>query len=423
MARVALVDADPSESVAIGGALRTAGHDVLEWTHARSALEHLLPRAPDALIVGGDLPDARGLDLLARLRAAHVRRFPALFLSSDWTDANRGRSIGASDHLLRPVTPTDLVVTVERLMRDEPLGLDLPGAGGLAFGRYALKRILGRGSFGDVYEAFDSARGGPVALKVLAPSHDPDDLSRFVREARILSRVKDAHVVAMLDAGLVEGRAFCAMRLVKGPPLEAHLRAKGTLSGRETLALLWGLLRALHALARMDLVHRDMTPRNVILEGGNVARPVLIDFGLAKRARDQALTGPDMILGTPGYIAPEVVIGAEADSRSDMFAAGVLAVEAITGKHPFAGLRGMALMRRMTDCPVEVPLHLPPRTRAFLERLTAIDPDLRPATPLEALAGVGQLVDELAERTTQPPPAVPPRSPSSSSTKALDLHA
>lgn len=423
MARVALVDADPSESVVIAGALRTAGHDVLEWSRARTALEALLPRAPDALIVGGDLPDARGLDLLARLRGAHVRQFPALFLSSDWTDANRGRSVGASEHLLRPITPTDLVVTVERLIRDEPLGLDLPGgADGLAFGRYALKRLLGRGSFGDVYEAFDASRGGPVALKVLAPSHDPSDLARFVREARILSRVKDAHVVAMLDAGLVEGRAFCAMRLVKGPPLEAHLRAKGTLSGRETLALLWGILRALHALARLELVHRDVTPRNVILEGGNVARPVLIDFGLAKRARDQALTGPDMILGTPGYIAPEVVIGAEADSRSDMFAAGVLAVETITGKHPFAGLRGMTLMRRMAECPVEVPPHLPPRTRAFLQRLTAIDPDLRPATPLDALYSVGQLVDELAESTT-PPPAATPRPPSSASTKALGLGA
>lgn len=408
MGRIAIVDSDPQERVSLAAALRGAGHEALEWAGARTALDELVVRAPDLLLIA--LSDASGVDMVARLRSCHARPFPVLLVSADPADARRASVVGASQHLMRPVAVETIAQAAERLLRLEPLEHDLPcSEDGLVFGRYTLKSILGKGSFGAVYEGFDTRRGGPVALKVLSPSvEDLDDLARFVREARVLSRVEDAHVVPMLDAGVMEGRAFCAMRLVKGPTLDAHLRARGPLGEDETVAMLTGLLRALDALARKQLVHRDVTPRNIILEGGKTARPVLIDFGLAKRAHDQGLTAPDVLLGTAGYIAPEVVCGSEADPRSDMFAAGIVALHALLGRHPVEGLRHLALIQAMADVPVPMPAHLSSGLRQLLEHLTALDPEMRPPSPAVALTMLSRL-SRLGPDTAPLPRPVPVR--------------
>lgn len=396
MARLAIVDADPQERASVSAALRAVGHEVLEWGLARASLPALLAREPDALIVARDLPDGDALDVIARVRARHARPFPVLVVSDDAVDAARATAVGATQHVTRPVDLVRLVAAVTQAIREEPLGLDLPrSADRLVFGRYSLMSVLGRGSFGMVYEAWDASRRLPVALKVLAPAVDgPDDLARFVREAQVLSQVQDPHVVPMLDAAVVDGRAFCSMRLVPGTTLDVRVQRR-VLSEREALALLRGLLQALHALAQQALVHRDVTPRNVILEDGAVARPVLIDFGLAKPAQDQGLTGPDVLLGTPGYIAPEVVCGAPADLRSDLFSAGLVVLCALLGRHPFDGLRGMALVHAVTERPVPIPAHLSAGTRLLLGRLTDIDPARRPARPVEALASLGRLAHSL----------------------------
>jgi CheY-like chemotaxis protein len=406
VARLAIVDADPQERASIVATLRAVGHEVLEWGLARAALTTLLAREPDALVVARDLADGDGLELVARLRAQHKRPFPTLVVSADAADAARAAAVGATLHVKRPVDLTRLIAAVAQAIREEPLGLDLPrDEERLVFGRYSLLSVLGRGSFGMVYEAWDVRRRAPVALKVLAPAVDgPDDLARFVREARVLSRVHDPHVVTMLDTAVVDGRAFCSMRLVPGVTLDVRVQRR-VLSEREALALLWGLLQALHAMAQQGLVHRDVTPRNVILEDDEVARPVLIDFGLAKPAQDQGLTAPDVLLGTPGYIAPEVVCGAPADIRSDLFSAGLVVLCALQGRHPFDGLRGMVLVRATAERPVPIPVNLSPGTRVLLARLTHLDPDQRPARPVDALATLGRLAHSLGRSADDVVPA------------------
>lgn len=409
MATAVVVDADPQERARVAAALAQAGHAVQECRGARAALQALTPRAPDLLVVALDLPDGAGLDLVARARALHARPFPVVVVSDDAADAARGRAVGATAHALRPLDAAALAHLALRLLDEEPVGLDLPGAAtGLAFGRYSVWRAIGRGSFGVVYEAWDALRGEAVALKVLAPeAAEPEDLARFVRESRVLARVDDPHVVAMRDAGVVDGRAYCAMRLVRGPTLERHLRDAGPLPEAAGLALLRGLLRALDALAADGLVHRDLTPRNVLLEGACPAQPVVIDFGLAKPALDQGLTAPDIILGTPGFMAPEVITGAEADARSDLFAAGVVALQALAGRHPFDGLRGMALLQAMAEVPPAIPPHLGAGARALLAWLTAVDPARRPARPAEALEALEQAAGEagVSPPTTTPAPS------------------
>jgi CheY-like chemotaxis protein len=401
--KIAVVVADPQERALIAAAARSSGHDVVERDRARGALDVVLPA--DVLIVGADLPDGHGLDLVARLRLLETPSLPVVLVSADPLDANRGRSVGAQQHLLRPLDPERVRAVLARAqVKEEPIGLELPREGGLVFGRYTLHRLLGRGSFGAVYEAWDAGRGGPIALKVLEPVvDDPQDLARFVREAQVLSTIDDPHVVSMLDAGLVEGRAFCAMRLVRGPTLDFRILTEGPLTERQGLALLWGLLRALHSVAAAGLVHRDVTPRNVILEGARATRPVLIDFGLARATHsDQGLTGPDVILGTPGYVAPEFVQGDPVDVRSDLFSAGLVALYSLAGRHPFDSLRGLPLLRAMAERPAPVPEHLSPGTRALLERLTAIDPAARFARPTDALLELGRLATKCSGRYARP---------------------
>lgn len=393
MGRVVLVNPDAEERASLAATLRVAGHEVVEWSRSRSALEALGRRVPDAFVVASQLTDGSGLDLVARLRSTHDAPVPIVLVSDDAFAAETGRLVGATETLLRPVDPVALLAALDHASDPSP-GLDLPrGPEGLVFARYRLRRVLGQGSYGAVYEAWDARRGLPVALKVLSPAvEEPDDLERFVREARVLSRVQNPHVVPMIDAGLYGGRAFCVMRLVDGPSLDARLTHVGWLRERDALTLLRGLLTALDALAREQLVHRDVTPRNVILEGARVSCPVLIDFGLAKRAHDQALTAPGVILGTPGFIAPEVIEGGQADPRSDLFAAGVLTLEALTGRHPFDGVRGMSLLHLMTERSAPLPDHLSPGARALITRLTALDPADRPATPAAALAELERVV-------------------------------
>ncbi len=421
MGHVAIVDPDREERACLAAALRAAGHAVVECSRSRAALEAFVARPPDAVVIAADLPDGSGLDLAARLRSTHRVDLPIVLVSADPAVERVARVVGASHTLLRPVDPVDLLTALDEACDAPPLAPDLPRDDeGLVFARYHLRRVLGQGSYGAVYEARDARRGTAVALKVLSPSvDDPDDLQRFVREARVLARVHEPHVVAMLDAGLYGGRAFCVMRLIDGPTLDARLRHAGPLREREAMALLAGLLRALRAVGEQQLVHRDVTPRNVILEGASAARPVLIDFGLAKRVHDQALTAPDVILGTPGFIAPEVVLGAQADARSDLFSLGVLVVQALAGRHPLDGVRGMALLHAMAEAPVPVPLALSPGLRALLARLTALEPAARPATPAEALADLERVA--LDALTDAPPIALPAVSDAEPTRKATTV--
>lgn len=399
MATIAVVDSDPAERVAVAAGLRRVGHDVLEWSRVTPSRHALFEHAPDLLLIAAELPDGSGLDYAARLRARHPAPFPIVTLSTDPDDRARSAAAGAADLALRPVELEPLMLLVGRLLhasQTHRARLELPrGADGLAFSRYAVRGVLGRGSYGIVYDAWDLRRDEGVALKVLDPMDDDEDvLARFVREARVLGEVDSAHVVPMLEAGVADGRAYCAMRRLHGPTLEAHLLSHGTLPEHRGLTLLWGLLSALDALARRDLVHRDVTPRNVILEDGRAARPVLIDFGLAKRALERGLTSPDVILGTPGFIPPEVICGHEADARSDLFAAGLVVLNALTGQAPFPGLRGMALLRQTVTTPPPVPAWLSASAQRLLSRLTALSPAERPSSAQAALEELANLAWE-----------------------------
>jgi len=208
-------------------------------------------------------------------------------------------------------------------------------------GRYRVIELLGEGGMGRVHLAEDDALRRKVALKTLKRT-DESSQRRFVREARSAARVSHPNLCPIFEVGEEGGQPFLAMELLSGETLSARLR-RGPLTPPEALDLAEDLLSALAALHDAGVVHRDVKPSNLFLtpHGGK-----LVDFGLARElpsevARSIAsatdFTSPGLIIGTPGYMAPEQVLGQPVDARADLFAAGIVLYEALTGRRPFPG--------------------------------------------------------------------------------------
>jgi serine/threonine-protein kinase len=235
----------------------------------------------------------------------------------------------------------------------------------------AIDDELGAGGMGRVFRARDERLGRAVAVKVLRPESagDPDFRARFSREARTLAQLEHPGIVTLYDFGTAPGGdIFLVMQLVPG----GSLAERGPLPLPEAVALARELSAALAYAHSRGVVHRDIKPENVLL--GEDGRPKLSDFGIARivdPARDERpLTRPSVVLGTPGYLAPEARAGAPVDARMDVYALGAVLFFALTGRHPDgATVSGSALAAA-----------LPPGATALapvLARAMAIDPSHR----------------------------------------------
>ncbi|WP_437733531.1 serine/threonine-protein kinase [Sorangium sp. So ce1335] len=213
---------------------------------------------------------------------------------------------------------------------------------GARAGDYVVDRLLAQGGFSFVYRATHAERGTPVALKVLhadLASH-LDAVLRFEREIEVIRRLDHPNVVRILEHGRLDGgHPFYAMELLEGSSLDEHLRARGSVSPADALALLEPLCSALEAVHRCGVVHRDIKASNVFVsEEHGRRRVVLLDFGVAKLlgAPGPALTSSRHILGTPAYISPEQLVGGPIDLRADVYALGILTYRMLVGAPPFA---------------------------------------------------------------------------------------
>jgi hypothetical protein len=216
-------------------------------------------------------------------------------------------------------------------------------------GKYRLERLLGRGGMGAVYEATDLRLGRGVAVKIMTGDlfGDPSAQRRFRREARTSARLAHPNVVSVHDYGqLAAGGAYLVMELVRGRTLRDELRREGRLDAGLCADLFEQVLEGVKAAHAAGIVHRDLKPENVLIVAGAGEKraPVvkLLDFGIAKTtvldaADTVSRTAPGTLLGTFGYMSPEQLQGQDADERTDLFAVGVMAAEAVTGERPFRG--------------------------------------------------------------------------------------
>jgi serine/threonine protein kinase len=266
---------------------------------------------------------------------------------------------------------------------------------GQEVGPYRLDRRLGQGAMGVVYSATRDD-GERVALKLLRPERAAESVSlaRFIREARIAAGIDPRHVVPILELGEAGGITYLAMPYYDGGSLAQRIALRGALEIDETAQLAAQLGRGLDELHGRGVLHRDVKPSNVLLDATGGA--ALSDFGLARAPDSTRLTAEGQILGTPHYLAPELIEGLEASEATDIYALGCVLYECLVGEPPFAG-RGITAIgfAHLTEPPPDPqerrPDLSPDLSRALLTALEK-DPAARPTsgTALARMLHVGR---------------------------------
>ncbi|MSW43615.1 MAG: Stk1 family PASTA domain-containing Ser/Thr kinase, partial [Actinobacteria bacterium] len=269
-------------------------------------------------------------------------------------------------------------------------------------GRYQVLALLARGGMATVYQALDLRLDRVVALKVMHRhlAEDPDFVARFHREAKSAARLTHPHVVAVYDQGTAAGLIYLAMEYIPGRNLRDVIHQFGPLSGEQALVMLEPVLEGLAAAHAAGFVHRDIKPENVLISDDG--RVKVADFGLARALstnNTSATTG--LIIGTVAYLSPEQVEHGDADGRSDVYAAGILLYEMVTGDVPHDGDSPLAVAYKHVNSDVPVPSKsragIPPEIDALVVTATRRDPKLRYQRAIDFLADVRRV------RATLPP--------------------
>ncbi len=254
----------------------------------------------------------------------------------------------------------------------------------LSIGRYRVLNVLGRGAMGVVYLGYDEAIDRQVAIKtihrrLLDEDGDQEWLERFRREVRAAGRCLHPNIVTVFEYGEVEGTPYIVMEYVQGRELRDYLKERQPLPLDSAVAIIVQVLNALSHAHAHGVVHRDIKPANVIvLADGQVK---VTDFGIARMDASSDLTQAGMMVGTPSYMAPEQFRDQHPDHRADLYAAGVVLFELLTGVRPFSGRNASELMCQvLTESPQRVTQlnpALPAELDAVLNRALAKDPGQR----------------------------------------------
>ncbi|MEY9776111.1 PASTA domain-containing protein [Arthrobacter sp. MW3 TE3886] len=282
--------------------------------------------------------------------------------------------------------------------------------GNLVDNRYQVQSRLARGGMSTVYLATDQRLERDVALKVLHPhlADDPQFLDRLGREAKAAARLSHPHVVGVLDQGEDGRLAYLVMEFIKGHTLRDVLNDKGALSPRLALALIDPVVEGLGAAHAAGMIHRDIKPENVLI--ADDGRIKLGDFGLARAISTSTSTGA--LIGTVAYLSPELVLGKQADARSDIYSVGIMLYEMITGRQPFDGDVPIQVAYQHVNSTVGAPSLVVPGLAAEIDELvqwcTDRDPDKRPVDGSALLSELRHIRTNLsdAELDLQPPAAV-----------------
>jgi serine/threonine-protein kinase len=227
---------------------------------------------------------------------------------------------------------------------------DLDPGPGSRLGEYVLDRVIGQGGMGTVYAATHAQLGRRAAIKVLSSrlAERPEHADRFLREARIVSRLHHPNVVQVYD--FIESpetsHVAYVMELIDGAPLSQALRARGRFETREAIGIVQQILSALEAVHALPVIHRDLKPENILLAGEGPAVKIL-DFGIAKDPDSSIHTSTGMLLGTPAYMAPEQVAGDQVSPAADIYAVGEILFELIAGRRLFTGTNQEILMAKL----------------------------------------------------------------------------
>jgi CheY-like chemotaxis protein len=431
---VLVVDDLPQNLELLVGLLRSHGYVVRVAVSGERALAAAWSQRPDAILLDVAMPGMDGYAVCERLRAdARTVAVPIIFVSAqdDVFDKVRAFRAGGSDYVTKPFQLEEVLTRLEHQLKLHRLQTEmeqknrelerknrelmawqqkvlvqneraailfsaysetLPGS--ILDGRYRLESKIGSGAFGVVFRAHQIALGRDVAVKIFQPASNADAgvaRERFLREGVSACRVSHPNAVMVLDSGIApSGVPYIVMELLSGHSLAEEMRQKGPLPPRRCAEIAEQICAVLAAAHAAGIIHRDVKPQNVMLhrsERGEVVK--VVDFGLAKllddAPSDDALTATTAgAVGTPAYMAPEVLQQAGCDGRSDVYSVGVVLYRMLSGKLPHGneprGMLGMLLEHLSTP---PIPLRrAAPGVSSALEKVVMsalhADPAARP---------------------------------------------
>ncbi|HZA12763.1 protein kinase domain-containing protein [Mycobacterium sp.] len=275
-----------------------------------------------------------------------------------------------------------------------------PLVGAVLDGRYRVDGLIATGGMSAVYRGLDVRLDRPVAIKVMDARYAADQqfLTRFQREARAVARLKHPGLVAVYDQGSDGRHAFLVMELVEGGTLRELLRERGPMPPHAVAAVLRPVLGGLAVAHRNGLVHRDIKPENVLISDTGEVK--IVDFGLVRAVAEAKITSDSVILGTAAYLSPEQVSTGDADPRSDVYAAGILTFELLTGVTPFSGDSALAVAYQRIENDVRPPSSViggvPPQFDELVRCATTRDPAGRYTDADDMAADLEVVTEELA---------------------------
>ncbi len=271
-------------------------------------------------------------------------------------------------------------------------------------GRYRLFELLGRGGMGEVYEARHLDSEEEVAVKLLHPHVLGDEaaVSRFMRECELLSRLDVPHVVKVVEtSGPEEPIPFIAMERLRGTDLSDLLRSTGKMPMRDVLQLIREVGRGLDAAREANIVHRDIKPRNVFFaksEGSARGHWKILDFGVGKLGEDEATLTQKNLVGTPSYMAPEQARGGEVTHRTDLYALGVIAYRALTGRPAFSAETPAAILYQVVNEMPPRPSELSPRLGDDVDLVLGIAMAKDPFDRFDSATELADMLERAAKR-------------------------
>ncbi len=283
------------------------------------------------------------------------------------------------------------------------------GAGEIGWlGPYRVLNVLGAGGMGVVFQAEDPHLERKVALKAMRPALITSDSAkkRFLREAKTTASIKHDHIVTIFQVGEDRGAPFLAMEFLEGESLDDRMKREKRLPVAEVLRIGREIAEGLAAAHEHGLIHRDIKPGNLWLEGKR-GRVKVLDFGLARAAGDEThLTQTGAIVGTPAYMAPEQAHGEAVDARCDLFSLGCVLYRVGTGELPFKGRDTMSVLLALTQDqprpPGELNAELPPALSELILKLLAKKRDERPPSAEAVVAAIQAIENDQTVRLTSP---------------------
>jgi serine/threonine-protein kinase len=305
-----------------------------------------------------------------------------------------------------------------------------PLVGQVLGGRYRVQARIAQGGMATVYVGHDTKLERAVALKVMHANlvGDEEFVRRFIAEAKHAAALSHPSVVAVYDQGTDKGYVFLAMEYVPGRTLRALLTERGRLGPRQALEIMQPVLAALGAAHRAGVIHRDVKPENVLLNADG--RIKVADFGLARAESASKQTKTGMLIGTVGYLAPEQVVSGDADTRTDVYAAGIMLFELLTGRQPHQGGSPLSVaykhVNEVVPLPSSVIPGMPPQLDALVASATNRDPARRPSDAVHFHSAAGEVyrslprdIDETLAEVTATTPSLPGPSTPTGATSAL----